>query len=101
MENIKKEWFIDHDPILGILKIKEIESPHTPIAQVATPQGNWMSIPTWKQRALEKAHLLASAPLMYNTLSKVKEALESKPKDLEKLLKEISSILEEANYKQR
>lgn len=99
-EDKKQQWIIEHDPILGTLKIKEFHYPHTPIAQVATPQGDWMSNPQWKKRALTKAHLLSTAPVMYDALLKVKAAmdLENSDTDLSELYNIVQSAINEATY---
>ena len=100
---MKKEWLIDHNPILGTLSIKEIDYPHTPIAQVATPQGNWMENPEWKKKALSKARMLSSAPLMYNALLKVKEVmdLEAGKPDMDQLYDMVKDAIKAATYENR
>jgi len=100
---MKKEWLIDHNPILGTLDIKEIDSPHAPIARVATPIGNWIANPRWKESALTKAHMLASAPTMYNALLKVKEVmdLEAGTPDVDQLYDIVNNALKEATYENK
>lgn len=63
-----EKWFAEHDCILGTIKIKADNGAKTPIAQVATPQGNWMENESWKKRAFYKAYLLAAAPVMLHAL---------------------------------
>lgn len=100
---MKKEWLIDHNTSLGTLTIKEIDYPHTPIAQVATPVGNWVANAEWKKKALTKAHMLSSAPLMYNALLKVKEVmdLETGKPDMDQLYDTVQDAIKAATYENR
>lgn len=99
-EDKNKQWIIEHEPILGTLKIKEFHYPHTPVAQVATPQGDWMSNPRWKYSALTKAHLLSAAPVMYEALLKVKAEmdLDSEETELNRLYDIVELAINEATY---
>lgn len=63
-----EKWFSEYDCILGTIKIKADNGAHTPIAQVATPIGDWINNERWKKNAFKKAHLLAAAPEMLHAL---------------------------------
>lgn len=99
-EGKQEQWFIDHNPILETLQIKILDGANTPVAQVATPIGDWMSNPRWKSSAFTKAHKLAAAPTMYHALLKVKAAmdLEGEAIDLKELYDIVELAIKEATY---